>query len=206
MEQRTPEWFQARLGKVTASNIDSIVDKTAKGSPTSKYENYKIKLITERLTGKTVSSYETPAMRWGNEHEDRAIEEYSFIYDTPVSRCGFIPHPTIEMAGASPDGLIGDDGLVEVKCPQETTHVRFLRDSKIKPEYILQMQFQMACTGRKWCDFVSFNPLFTDQATHLRVKALRIPRDDEQIECINKAVETFLAEIEQETRILTQAA
>lgn len=206
MQQRTAEWFQARLGKVTASNINNIVDKKANGSPTTKYEEYKIKLITERLTGKTVSSYETHAMRWGNEHEDRAIEEYSFIYDTPVTRCGFIPHPTIEMAGASPDGLIGDDGLVEVKCPQETTHVRFWRDGKIRPEYILQMQFQMACTERKWCDFVSFNPLFTDQATHLRVKALRIPRDEEQIERINKAVEAFLAEIKQDMQFFTRAA
>ncbi|OPB29553.1 lambda exonuclease family protein [Bartonella sp. WD12.1] len=205
MEQRTPEWFRARLGKVTASNIDSIVDKTSKGSPTSKYENYKIKLIAERLTDKAILSYETPAMRWGNEHEDSAIEEYSFIYDTNVTRCGFIPHPTIEMAGASPDGLIGDEGLIEVKCPQETTHTRFLLSGEIKPEYILQMQFQMACTGRKWCDFVSFNPLFTHQVTHLRVKALRIPRDDEQIELINKAVETFLAEIEQDMQILTKA-
>ncbi|WP_102830552.1 lambda exonuclease family protein [Bartonella bovis] len=206
MEQRTPEWFQARLGKVTASNIDSIVSKTNKGSPTSKYEEYKIKLITERLTGKTVSSYETSAMRWGREHEDRAIEEYSFRRGVIVTRCGFIPHPTIEMAGASPDGLVGDEGLVEVKCPQPGTHMFFLRTGKIKPEYILQMQFQMACTGRKWCDFVSYDPLLKKKLIGFRVKIQRVVRDDEQIELINKAVETFLEEIEQETRIFTQAA
>ncbi|WP_102830683.1 lambda exonuclease family protein [Bartonella bovis] len=206
MEQRTAEWFQARLGKVTASNISSIINKTAKGLPTSKYEEYKFQLITERLMGKTVSSYETPAMRWGNEHEDRAIEEYSFIYDTPVSRCGFISHPTIEMAGASPDGLIGDDGLVEVKCLQPITHTRFLLSGEIKPEYILQMQFQMACTERKWCDFVSYHPWFIDESPHLCIKVIRIPRDDEQIELINKAVETFLEEIEQDMQFLIQAA
>ncbi|AQX31002.1 lambda exonuclease family protein [Bartonella schoenbuchensis] len=206
MQQRTAEWFQARLGKVTASNISSIINKTAKGLPTSKYEEYKFQLITERLMGKTVSSYETPAMRWGNEHEDSAIEEYSFLYDTPVTRCGFIPHPTIEMAGASPDGLIGDEGLIEVKCPQPITHTRFLLSGEIKPEYILQMQFQMACTGRKWCDFVSYHPWFIDESPHLCIKVIRIPRDDEQIEHINKAVEAFLAEIEQEMQILTKAA
>ncbi|AQX30634.1 MULTISPECIES: lambda exonuclease family protein [Bartonella] len=206
MEQRTPEWFQARLGKVTASNINSIVDKTAKGSPTSKYEEYKLKLIGERLTGITSLSYETHAMRWGRKYEDSAIQKYSLRRLVTVTRCGFIPHPTIEMAGASPDGLIGDEGLIEVKCPQLTTYTRFLLDSEIKPEYILQMQFQMACTGRKWCDFVSYNPLFVDKSPHLCIKVQRVQRDDEQIERINKAVETFLEEIEQETRVFTQAA
>ncbi|ENN93574.1 phage-related exonuclease [Bartonella bovis m02] len=145
-------------------------------------------------------------MRWGHKYEDRAIKKYSFIYDTPVTRCGFILHPTIEMAGASPDGLIGDDGLVEVKCPQPGTHMFFLRTGKIKPEYILQMQFQMACTERKWYDFVSYDPLLKKKLIGFRVKMQRVQSDDEQIELINKAVETFLEEIEQETRSFTQAA
>ncbi|OPB29801.1 lambda exonuclease family protein [Bartonella sp. WD12.1] len=206
MEQRTPEWFQARLGKVTASNIDSIVGKTSKGSPTSKYDEYKNKLIRERLEDEIIPSYETPAMRWGRKYEDEAIKKYSLRRLVTVTRCGFIPHPTIEMAGASPDGLIGDDGLIEVKCPQPATHMFFLRHGKIKPEYILQMQFQMACTGRKWCDFVSYDPLLKKKLIGFRLKIQRVQRDDEQIERINKAVETFLEEIEQETRIFTQAA
>ncbi|ALE02908.1 lambda exonuclease family protein [Bartonella ancashensis] len=200
MKQRTAEWFQARLGRVTASNIDYVVNRTVKGLPTSKYEDYKIKLITERLTGQINPSYETQAMQWGVEHEDEAIEEYSFIYDTHVTRCGFIPHPTFKMAGASPDGLIGKDGLIEIKCPQSTTHLRFFLNGDIKPEYLLQMQFQMACTGRKWCDFVSYDPRFTDQSARLRMKVQRINRDDEQIEHINKAVERFLTEIEQDIK------
>ncbi|SPU26477.1 putative phage-type endonuclease [Candidatus Bartonella washoeensis] len=160
MEQRTAEWFQARLGKVTASNVYSILSKTAKGLPTSKYEDYKIKLITERLTGENSPHYETEDMRWGVENEENALKEYAFIYDANITRCGFIQHPTMEMAGASPDGLIGEDGLIEVKCPRSATHMRFCIDDKIKPEYHAQMQFQMACTGRKWCDFVSFDPRF----------------------------------------------
>ncbi|UNE54435.1 lambda exonuclease family protein [Bartonella machadoae] len=207
MEQRTAEWFQARLGKVTASNVYNILSKTAKGLPTSKYEDYKIKLMTERLTGEISQSYITPSMQWGIEHEEDALKEYEFIYDADVIKCGFIPHPTIEMAGASPDGLIGEDGLVEVKCPQSTTHLRFFMYDEIKPEYIAQMQFQMACTGRKWCHFISYNPQFVGRSTGLRMKVKRIHRDDEQIEQLTKAVEVFLAEIEQDMeQILTKAA
>ncbi|UNE54872.1 lambda exonuclease family protein [Bartonella machadoae] len=207
MDQRTAEWFQARLGKVTASNVYNILSRTAKGLPTSKYEDYKIKLMTERLTGEISQSYITPSMQWGIEHEEDALKEYEFIYDADVIKCGFIPHPTIEMAGASPDGLIGEDGLVEVKCPQSTTHLRFFMYDEIKPEYIAQMQFQMACTGRKWCHFISYNPQFVGRSTGLRMKVKRIHRDDEQIEQLTKAVEVFLAEIEQDMeQILTKAA
>ncbi|GAA5109213.1 lambda exonuclease family protein [Bartonella jaculi] len=207
MEQRTAQWFQARLGKVTASNVYNILSKTAKGLPTSKYEDYKIKLITERLTGEASHHYETEDMRWGIENEEDALREYAFIYDADITKCGFIQHPTMEMAGASPDGLIGEDGLIEVKCPRSANHMRFCIDNVIKPEYIAQMQFQMACTGRQWCDFVSYDPRFTGQSTHLRIKVKRIHRDKEQIEEINKAVETFLAEIEREIeRLSTKAA
>ncbi|WP_273760022.1 lambda exonuclease family protein [Bartonella sp. ML70XJBT.G] len=207
MEQRTAEWFQARLGKVTASNVYNVLSKTAKGMPTSKYEDYKIKLMTERLTEEISQSYTTPAMQWGIEHEEDALREYEFIYDTEVTRCGFIQHPTIQMAGASPDGFIDEDGLVEVKCPQPPNHLRFFIDDTIKPEYIAQMQFQMACTGRKWCDFMSYNPNFVGKSTGLRMKIKRVNRDEEQIEQINQEVEIFLAEIEKEMqKILTKAA
>ncbi|WP_273790013.1 lambda exonuclease family protein, partial [Bartonella sp. ML70XJBT] len=141
MQQRTAEWFQARLGKVTASNIYNILSKTAKGLPTSKYEDYKIKLMTERLTGEISQSYITPAMQWGIEHEEEALKEYAFIYDTQITQCGFIQHPTIQMAGASPDGFVGNDGLIEIKCPQSSNHLRFFMDNEIKPEYLAQMQF-----------------------------------------------------------------
>ncbi|WP_273754802.1 lambda exonuclease family protein [Bartonella sp. MM73XJBT.G] len=182
MEQRTAEWFQARLGKVTASNIYNVISKTAKGTPTSKYEDYKIKLITERLTGQTSPYYETEDMRWGIENEEDALREYAFIYDTQITQCGFIQHPTIQMAGASPDSLIDEDGLIEIKCPRSTNHMRFIIDNEIKPEYLAQMQFQMACTRRKWCDFISYDPRFTRDASHLRMKIKRIHRNDKQIE------------------------
>ncbi|WP_019219012.1 lambda exonuclease family protein [Bartonella florencae] len=207
MEQRTAEWFQARLGKVTASNVYNVLSKTAKGTPTSKYEDYKLKLMTERLTEEISQSYITPAMQWGIDHEEDALKEYAFIYDTEVSRCGFIQHPTIGMAGASPDGFVGEDGLVEVKCPQSVHHLRFFIDDNIKPEYIAQMQFQMACTGRKWCHFMSYNPHFVGRSYHLRMKIKRINRDEEHIQQINQAVEIFLEGIERDLKqILTKAA
>ncbi len=206
MEQRTAQWFQARLGKVTASNIYNVLSKTAKGLPTSKYEDYKIKLITERLTGETSPHYETEDMRWGIEHEEDALKEYAFIYDTEISQCGFIQHPTLKMAGASPDGLIGENGLIEIKCPRSANHMRFCIDNEIKPEYHAQMQFQMACTERQWCDFISYDPRFTGDSSHLRMKIKRIYRDDKQIEQINQAVQAFLAEIEREIKQLSTKA
>ncbi len=126
MEQRTAEWFQARLGKVTASNVYNILSKTAKGLPTSKYEDYKTKLMTERLIEGISQSYTTQAMQWGIEHEENALREYEFIYDTEVTRYGFIPHPKMKMAGASPDGFIGEDGLIEVKCHNQRLIFVFL--------------------------------------------------------------------------------
>uniref|UniRef100_UPI0035D06FB5 lambda exonuclease family protein n=1 Tax=Bartonella sp. AC10YNML TaxID=3243444 RepID=UPI0035D06FB5 len=192
--------------KVTASNIYNILNKTTKGLPTSKYEDYKIKLITERLTRETSPYYETEDMRWGIEHEEDALREYGFIHDADITKCGFIQHPTIEMAGASPDGLIGEDGLIEVKCPRSVTHMRFCIGDEIKPEYHAQMQFQMACTERKWCDFVSYDPRFTGEFFHLRMKVKRVLRDDQQIEQINQAVQAFLAEIEREIKQLSTKA
>ncbi|AQX22677.1 MULTISPECIES: lambda exonuclease family protein [unclassified Bartonella] len=206
MEQRTAEWFQARLGKVTASNVYNILSRTARNLPTSKYEEYKIKLMTECLVGEISHSYTTSAMQRGIEHEGDALKEYSFVYDREVTPCGFIPHPTIEMAGASPDGLIGENGLIEIKCPQSVNHLRFWMTEKIKPEYLAQMQFQMACTERQWCDFVSYDPGFSGQSAHLRLKVQRIHRNDEQIESINQAVETFLEEIEQDIKKITAQA
>ncbi|AQX26415.1 lambda exonuclease family protein [Bartonella sp. Raccoon60] len=214
MKQRTAEWFQARLGKVTSSNIYNVLSRTTKNLPTSKYEDYKIKLMTERLvneisqsyTTAAMQSYTTAAMQWGIEHEENALKEYAFIYDTEVTQCGFIQHPTLPMAGASPDGLIGEDGLVEIKCPQSVNHLRFWMTETIKPEYLAQMHFQMACTGRQWCDFVSYDPRFSGQSAHLRLKVQRIHHNDEQIEFINQAVETFLEEIEQDIKQITAQA
>jgi putative phage-type endonuclease len=157
MEQRTEEWFAARCGKVTASRVADIIAKTKTG-PSASRENYLAQLVCERMTGKPAESYSNAAMQWGTEQEPFARAAYEAAKDVLVEEVGFVSHPTIENAGASPDGLVGEFGLVEIKAPQSSTHIQTLLDQKIPEKYIIQMQFQMACTKREWCDFVSFDP------------------------------------------------
>src|SRR5690606_15666900 len=120
--------------------------------------NYHAQLVTERLTGAVAESYTNAAMQWGTDTEPMAREAYSENALCVVEEVAFVHHPVIEMAGASPDGLIGDDGLVEIKCPNSATHIGTLTGNPIDRKYILQMQWQMACTERQWCDFASFDP------------------------------------------------
>lgn len=185
MIQGTEEWHQERLGKVTASRISDVMMKTT----TAGYQNYRSELIVERLTGKPAKTFTTDAMQHGIETEPQARAMYCLLEGQDVAEMGFAPHPTIEASGASPDGLVGNDGLVEIKCPQLTEHIRVLTGGAIKRQYMLQMQWQMACTGRTWCDFVSFNPDFPD---HMQMHVQRVQMDAELIFEIEEAVGTFL--------------
>lgn len=161
MEQRSTEWFTARLGKVTASRVADVIAKTKTGYSTSR-ENYMAQLVCERMTGTQGESFSSVAMQWGTDQEPLARAAYEAAKDVLVDEVGFIVHPTIINAGASPDGLVGDDGLIEIKCPNTATHIDTLLSKKVPSKYIAQMQWQMACTGRKWCDFVSFDPRMPD--------------------------------------------
>jgi len=190
--QRTPEWFELRLGKVTASRIGDLMAKTRSGYSASR-ANYMAELAIQRLTGTVEQGFTSPAMLWGTEQESNARNAYSFFTDNKVNEIAFINHPTIEQAGASPDGLVGDDGLVEIKCPNSATHLETLRTGKINNKYILQMQWQMACSGRKWCDFVSFDPRFSGG---LRIFIKRVERNDELITEITGEVIKFLSELD----------
>jgi putative phage-type endonuclease len=191
MEQRSPEWFAARCGKVTASRVADLMAKTKSGYSTSR-ANYMAELICERLTGKPTEGYTNGAMQWGTDTEPQAKAAYVFMHDA-VAECAFAEHATIGSFGASPDGLVGDDGLVEIKCPNTATHLEFLLSKTIPGKYITQMQTQMACTGRKWCDFVSFDPRLPDS---MQMWISRVNRDDAAISEIEKEVVTFLAEVE----------
>ena len=185
MIQGTEEWLQERLGKVTASRISDVMMKPT----TAGYQNYRSELIVERLTGKPAKTFTTAAMEHGTETEPQARAMYSLLEGLDVVEIGFAPHPTIEASGASPDGLVGDDGLVEIKCPQPTEHIRVLTGGAIKRPYALQMQWQMACTGRTWCDFVTFNPDFPN---HMQMHVQRVQFDAELNAEIEEAVRTFL--------------
>ena len=155
MIQGSEEWLRARVGKVTASRVHDIVATTKSGGFTAGRKNYLAELVTERLTGEPAPKYQNGAMAYGIETEPEARAAYAFQADVDIEEVGFVEHPTIANAGCSPDGLVGGDGLIEIKCPNTATHLEILLTGKIDVEYIDQMQFQMACTGRKWCDFVS---------------------------------------------------
>jgi putative phage-type endonuclease len=191
--QGSVEWLRERLGKVTASRVADVVATVKSGGYGASRGNYMAQIIAERLTGEVQESYTNAAMEWGTANEADARRAYEFRTNATVEDVGFIPHPTISMSGASPDGLIGADGLIEIKCPNTATHIDTLLTGKVPDKYVTQMQWQMACTDRKWCDFASFDPRMPES---MRLFVKRVPRDDKRIEYLEKEVSTFLADIE----------
>lgn len=192
MDQQTPEWFAARLGKVTASRVADVVARTKTGYSTSR-ANYLAELVAERLTGASADRYQNSAMQWGNLKEPDARAHYEFIRDVDVVQVGFIQHPRIAMSGASPDGMVDADGLLEIKCPNTANHIETLTGRAVPGKYLIQMQWQMACTGRAWCDFVSFDPRLPED---LRYFSARVLRDEAKIAELEAEVCGFLAELD----------
>jgi putative phage-type endonuclease len=192
MEQRTDDWFKSRLGKVTASRIADVVARTRTGYAASR-ANYMAQLVCERLTGKQAESFSNAAMEWGVEQEGPARDAYSAKVGELVTEVGFISHPTIPMAGASPDGLVGNNGCVEIKCPSTATHIEYLFDRDPPQKYFYQMQWQMACTNTEWCDWVSYDPRLPAE---LQLLVVRISRDTDCITILEKEVSEFLAELD----------
>lgn len=192
IEQGSAEWYAQRLGKVTASKIADLMAKTKSG-PAATRKNYMMQLLCERLTGRKEESYVNAAMQRGTELEPQARSAYEVDKGIMVTEVGFVQHPQIEMAGASPDGLVGDDGLVEIKCPNTAQHVEFLRTGQIDSGYQLQMLWQMLCTGRKWCDFVSYDDRMPME---LQYKCVRYPYDHAKAVEVTAEVATFLKELD----------
>jgi len=193
VEQGTAEWLALRCGRVTASRVADIVAKTKTGYSASR-ANYMAELVAERLTGSVAEGYSNAAMQWGQEQEADARLAYSFRSDSDVEQVGFVHHPTIPMSGASPDGLVGDAGLVEIKCPNTATHIDTLLSGTVPGKYVTQMLWQMACTGRDWCDFASYDPRLPEE---MRLFVSRVPRDDNRIAELEAEVRAFLIELEQ---------
>jgi putative phage-type endonuclease len=198
--QGTTDWFAARLGKVTASRVADVIAKTKTGYSTSR-ENYMAQLVVERLTQTKAESYTNAAMQWGTDQEPFARAAYEAAQSVMVEEVGFVPHPTIEWAGASPDGLVGDDGLVEIKCPNTATMIEALLTGKVPTKYFTQMQFQMACTGTKFCDYVVFDPRMPAKA---QLFIARVDRHDVYIAEIESEIVKFLAEVESQVQQLNQ--
>jgi putative phage-type endonuclease len=192
MEQRSEEWFAARCGKVTASRVADIIARTKTG-PSASRENYLAQLVCERMTGKPAESYSNAAMAWGTEQEPFARAAYESVKDVLVEEVGFVPHPSFSEAGASPDGLVGEFGLVEIKCPNTATHIQTLLEQKVPEKYITQMQWQMACTQRHWCDYVSFDPRM---AEGLQLFINRVEFDPVYVGKLDKEIINFLLDLE----------
>lgn len=192
MDQGTEEWFTIRIGKVTASRVADVIAKTKSGYSASR-DNYMAQLVCERLTNQKAEGFTNAAMQHGTETEPLARAAYEALKDVLVDEVGFVPHPAIQMAGASPDGLVGDDGLIEIKCPNTATHIDTLLSETVPTKYYTQMQFQLACTGREWCDFVSFDNRLPEE---LQLFIKRVPRDDTYIKLMEAEIVQFLAELD----------
>jgi len=189
MPQGSPEWLAARAGKVTASRISDVMA----AKTTAAYRDYRAQIVAEILTGQPQESgFTNAAMQWGTEQEKFARAEYEMFCAWTVDEVGLVLHPTIEQGAASPDGLVFTDGLVEIKCPKTSTHLQTLVDKKQPRQYENQMLWQMACTGRQWVDFVSYDPRLPED---LQLFVHRFDRDEKRIEEIEAAVTQFLTEV-----------
>ena len=194
------DWIKARLGKVTASRMADLTAKTKTGYGASR-ANYMAEKLIERLTGKQADTFKNDAMRWGTEQEPFARTAYEFYKSCDVEQVGFIDHPLIIGAGASPDGLVGSDGMIEIKAPNTSTHLETLETETIPQRYMLQMQFQMASCKRLWCDFVSFDPRLPEE---MRLFIKRVDRNSATIDMLETETQMFLDELNRREKLLRE--
>lgn len=195
--QRTDEWFADRLGKATASRFGDVLAKIRSGESAQR-RNYRAQLVIERITEQPIDNYTSKEMQWGIETEAVARMEYELRNGVSVTEEGFMQHKKL-MAGASPDGLVGKDGQIEIKCPNSATHIETLKRQDIPAQYIPQVQGQMWISGRKWNDFVSFDPRMPDNAQYF---CIRVERDEDYIKNLEAEVAQFLIEVEEELQFI----
>jgi YqaJ-like viral recombinase domain len=199
-EQGSELWLQARCGIVTASRCADVIATTKKGEGAAR-RDYRSELMVEILTGQPYPRYVSQEMQWGIDQEPFARAAYELQRDLLVETCGFILHQDIARFGASPDGLVGDDGLIQIKCPTTRTHLGWMLAGKVPVEHCWQMMGEMSCTGRAWCDFVSFDPRLPQ---HLQLFVRRFERNDSLIEQLETEVVHFNGEIEEVLAALPQ--
>lgn len=198
IEQGSPEWLALRAGKVTASRVADILAKTKTGVSASR-GNYLIQLAIERATGQIEPSFTNEAMQWGIDNEAQARMAYEVESGNFVDQVPFVEHSNIDGFGASPDGLVGSMGLVEIKCPNSATHWSYIKANAPPNKYYIQMQAQMACTNTEWCDFVSFDPRMPERSQLLIV---RVDREQAFIDEMEEAVKQFLNEVQTEVNLM----
>lgn len=198
VEQGSDEWLALRLGHVTASNVADVMAKGKSGEALTR-KKYKTRILAERLTGQGQGGFTSSAMEWGVEQEPFARMAYEVATNSLVDKTGFWHHPSIQWVGVSPDGLVDNDGLVEIKCPNTTTHLDYIMDDKVPAEYYKQIQCQLWVTGRSWCDFISYDPRLP-QRNQLFIK--RCFRDEPLMAEMANEVLAFLAEIDEMIKFL----
>lgn len=199
--QGTQEWLSERAGCATASRFADVLATIKTGEAASR-RGYRMQLVTERLTGNPVTGYTNAAMQWGTDTEPYAREAYETETGSLVIQTGFIKNLFVPWCGASPDGFVEGDGLVEIKCPESTTHLEWMEAGKVPAKHVPQIQGQMWVTDRQWCDFVSYDPRFP---SNLQLFIVRVPRDEEYIKNLEKQVKEFLVEVaESVTRLLAR--
>ena len=203
MIQGSEDWFSARLGKVTASRVADVMAK-AKSGPAASRTNYMMELLCQRLTGRREEGFTTAAMQRGTELEPIARSAYEVHSGLMVAETGLITHERIAGFAASPDGLCGDEGMLEIKCPNTAQHIEFMQTKTPATKYQWQMLAQMACAGREWVDFVSFDDRMPEA---LQFRCIRFQRDDRRITEMEREVKAFLDELaELESQMLREAA
>jgi len=192
-EHGSAEWLRARCGIVTASRCGDMLAVTKKGTEAAGRRNYRAELLAEIMTGRAAQHYVTREMEWGIEQEQYARAAYEVKADVMVETCGFVLHGSVDRFGCSPDGLVCDQGLVQIKCPNTSTHLDWMREGVIPLEHGPQMLAEMACTGRQWNDFVSFDPRLPP---HLQLFVRRYYREDPLIAALESEVKKFNAELD----------
>ena len=200
MEQGSEAWAQARCGLVTASRASDVIAVSKNGEAAVR-RNYRAELISEILTGVPYPTYLSQEMKWGIAKEPEARVAYELAHDVLVETCGFILHPGVDRFGASPDGLVGDDGLIQIKCPNTATHLSWLMSGVIPVEHMPQMLAEMSCTQRAWVDFVSYDPRLPE---HLQLFVRRFSRDAKLIAVLEREVENFNQQIDELLAALPQ--
>jgi len=191
MQQGSEEWLQARLGLPTASRMSDLLARTKSGWGAGR-QNLMSELLCERLTNQPYERFVSGDMMRGMELESEAVVAYEIEAGEVTQTCGFIQHPWIKESGASPDRLIADDGVLEVKCPKTATHLKYLLDGEPPADYIPQMVWQLACTRRRWVNFVSYDPRLPED---LRLFIVRFEPNWSVVEQQEQAVERFLYEL-----------
>jgi len=198
----TANWHAARRGLLTASRVKDALAVTKAGKPSESRQKLMFELLAERMTGIAVDHYVTPAMQWGLDNQAGAIAAYEAETGELVGPEVFVLHPEIDWAGATPDGLIGAAGLIEVKCPTTPKHLAWIAAGEVPDEHRLQMVFQLACTRRQWVDFVSFDPRIKGSA-QLFIRRFEPTR--EEVEKVEAGAREFLAELDAMSKMLEAA-